>query len=209
MRRRLLLPGLVTNQKPTERGVITPLQVLLWGDYVIISTTELLSMPEFAGKNEVTLARKLRAIETAIRSYTNNNFQNRPARIEAASSETELLGYSPYIAVGDTVQISESINNGLYVVTAVDAEAETTTLDTGLFEAETNTVTKIVYPDDVIEGVINIMLWEITNRAKVGIKSETLSRHSVTYFDQDAGNQSLGYPASLMGFLKPYMKARF
>ena len=46
-------------------------------------------------------------------------------------------------------------------------------------------------------------------RDKVGIKSETLSRHSVTYYDQDAGNQVMGYPASLMGFLSPYIKARF
>ena len=180
-----------------------------WGDYVIISTNELLIMPEFSGKNAATLARKLRAIENAIRSYTNNNFQVRAARFEAVSSETELLGYSPYIKVDDTVQISESINDGLYIVTAVDAGTEKTTLDSELFESETNTVTKIVYPDDVIEGVINLMVWEITNRAKVGIKSESLSRHSVTYFDQDANNQIMGYPASLLGFLRPYMKARF
>ena len=47
------------------------------------------------------------------------------------------------------------------------------------------------------------------NRPKTGIKSETLSRHSVTYFDQDANNQVMGYPVTLLGFLKPYIKVDF
>ena len=53
------------------------------------------------------------------------------------------------------------------------------------------------------------MLWEIENRSKVGIKSETLSRHSVTYFDLDKTNQVMGYPVSLLGFLEKYKKVRF
>lgn len=64
------------------------------------------------------------------------------------------------------------------------------------------------YPDDVIECCINLCEWEVKNRGKVGIKAETLSRHSVTYFDQDASNQMNGYPVSLLGCLKPYRKAR-
>ena len=31
----------------------------------------------------------------------------------------------------------------------------------------------------------------------------------VTYYDQDASNTVMGYPVSLLGFLKPYRKARF
>lgn len=65
------------------------------------------------------------------------------------------------------------------------------------------------YPDAIVEGVINLMVWEFQNRSKVGIQSETLSRHSVTYFAQDANNQVMGYPTTLLGFLKPYIKARF
>ena len=70
-------------------------------------------------------------------------------------------------------------------------------------------MTKVEYPDDVQQGVIELMIWEVKNRQKVGIKSETLSRHSVSYYDQDANNQVMGYPVSLLGFLKPYIKARF
>ena len=57
--------------------------------------------------------------------------------------------------------------------------------------------------------MIDLMRWEAENRQKVGIKQEALSRHSVTYYDQDVNNSVLGYPVSLLGFLKPYMKARF
>ena len=65
------------------------------------------------------------------------------------------------------------------------------------------------YPMDVKMGVVNLMKWELTNRDKVGVASETISRHSVTYFDMDAGNAVMGFPVSLMGFLKPYKRARF
>lgn len=67
----------------------------------------------------------------------------------------------------------------------------------------------VVYPADIKMGVVNLLKWELGNRDKVGIASETISRHSVTYVDQTAANTLMGYPASLMGFLKPYMKARF
>ena len=46
-------------------------------------------------------------------------------------------------------------------------------------------------------------------RSKTGIKSETLSRHSVTYYDMDHENSLDGYPASLVGFLEPYKQMRW
>lgn len=65
------------------------------------------------------------------------------------------------------------------------------------------------YPMDVKMGVVNLLKWEMSNREKVGVQSESLSRHSVTYFNMDGDNSIMGYPRSLFGFLKPYMKARF
>lgn len=65
------------------------------------------------------------------------------------------------------------------------------------------------YPADVKMGVVNMLKWDLENRDKVGIQSETLSRHSVTYFNMDGDNSSMGYPKSLLGFLKPYKRARF
>ena len=183
---------------------------------MIVKVETLTSMSEFRGVDSNTLERKLNSVEQLIRAYTNNNFQNRAVRFEATSYGTELTAdykYSavlPFLKEGDTVEISQStanVNDGLYLVDSVkDGKV---TLDRDMFTVPYNLVTKIVYPVDVQEGVINLLLWEIENRQKVGIKQETLSRHSVTYFDQDADNQVMGYPVALLGFLSPYIKARF
>jgi len=110
--------------------------------------------------------------------------------------------------VGDTIQISQSLlNNGVYTVTEITDEGMT--LSGNLLDCKNNLVTKVFYPDDVVMGVVNLCKWELDNRAKVGIQSETISRHSVTYFNMDGENAVMGYPKSLLGFLKPYMKARF
>ena len=174
---------------------------------MIVSVKELLAMPEFSGKSETTLKRKLNAVEHLIRSYTNNNFQNRSIRMEGSSKGNVINGHAQYFKEGDTVQISQSdVNDGLYLVTEIADNF--IRLDADLFDVPKNLVTKVEYPADVQEGVIELMIWEAKNRQKVGIKSETLSRHSVSYYDQDANNQVMGYPVSLLGFLRPYMKAR-
>lgn len=175
---------------------------------MIIKVEELTSMPEFAGMDETMLKKKLDAIENLIRSYTNNNFQNRAIRFQGISQGKKLYGGSPFLKVGDTIQISiTGVNDGLYVINTIDEHS--IEIDRDLFPVKFNLVTKVEYPADIWSGVLNMMLWEVKNRDKVGIKSETLSRHSVSYYDQDANNTVLGYPVSLLGFLKPYMKARF
>lgn len=175
---------------------------------MIVKLEKLTSMEEFKDMDKDVLTMKLEAIENLIRAYTNNNFQNRTMRIEAAIENGVICGTCPYFKVGDTVQISQSmVNDGLYVITEIkDAGI---VLDGEVFDFPLNTVTKIIYPADVQKGVIDLLIWEKDNRSKVGIKSETISRHSVTYYDQDANNQVMGYPVSLLGFLKPYMKPRF
>ena len=65
------------------------------------------------------------------------------------------------------------------------------------------------YPMDVKMGVVNLLKWDLTMRDKIGVASESISRHSVTYVDQTGINTVMGFPVSLMGFLKPYKKARF
>lgn len=175
---------------------------------MIVPVEELLEIPDFSGKSEKSLKRKLNAIEHLIRSYTNNNFQNRSIRLEGSSQGDIIKGRTQFFKVGDTVQISQSqVNDGLYFITEIADDF--IRLDRELFPVPENLVTKVEYPADVQEGVIELMVWEVKNRQKVGIKSETLSRHSVSYYDQDANNQVMGYPVSLLGFLKPYMKARF
>lgn len=67
----------------------------------------------------------------------------------------------------------------------------------------------IIYPADIKMGAVNLIKWELGNREKVGVASESISRHSVTYFDMTGDNYIIGYPKALTGFLKPYMCARF
>ena len=175
---------------------------------MIISVEELMNLPEFQDQDSEVLQSKLDGIEILVRKYTNNNFQNRNIRFLADSEGSILNGVSPFLKVGDTIQITESgVNDGLYVVNSLTDES--VTVNKELFTVDHNLVTKIEYPPAVKSGVINLMKWEVGNRDKVGIKSETLSRHSVTYFDLDSNNQVMGYPVSLLGFLELYKKARF
>lgn len=175
---------------------------------MIITVDEVKTFPEFQGMSDDELTTLLDAVESLVRKYTNNNFQNRFIRFKASSEGKVLNGTSAYLHVGDTVQISESeVNDGLYVITELDDD--TVTVDKDLWTVDHNLVTKIEYPPAVKQGVINLLKWEATGRDKVGIKSESISRHSVTYYDQDVNNQVMGYPATLLGFLEMYKKARF
>lgn len=175
---------------------------------MVVNIEKLLSMPEFKGMDKDVLSAKLKAVENLIRSYTNNNFQNRTMRIEAPVINGMIQGHCPYFRVGDTVQISQSkVNDGLHEIMEITDTA--IKVDCEIYDFPTNIVTKVIYPPDVQKGVVDLMIWEKDNRKKVGIKSEELSRHSVTYYDQDSNNQVMGYPVSLLGFLKPYVKPRF
>lgn len=175
---------------------------------MIVPVENVMKLPEFFCQTESVIAEKLEAIELLIRAYTNNNFQNRYVRFTAASLGNRLLGTSDFLKVFDTVQISQSqVNDGLYVITEIGDDF--IRVDKDLYRYSDNLVTKVEYPADVRSGVIDLLKWEIANRSKAGIQSETLSRHSVTYFNQDANNQVMGYPVTLFGFLNPYIKARF
>lgn len=175
---------------------------------MIVAVDEVMKLPEFANQTESVIADKLKAVELSIRAYTNNNFQNRYVRFLAESLGNRLMGVSDFLKVGDTVQISQSkVNDGLYTITEISDTF--IRVDGNLYRYPDNLVTKVEYPADIKTGVIDLLKWEVKNRQKVGIKSETLSRHSVSYYDHDANNQVMGYPVALLGFLKPYIKARF
>ena len=155
------------------------------------------------------LEAKLTALEQAIRSYTNNNFQHRGYRswADLAGGVLKMNPFQPF-RTGDTVQITGSHrNNGLYTVT--ETSEYTATLSGETVDELEILVTKVVYPMDIKLGAVNLLKWDMEQRGKVGVASETISRHSVTYVDMTADNTIMGYPASLMGFLRPYCKARF
>ena len=173
---------------------------------MIISVEETKKLIVFDNWTDEKIERKLKAIEQIIRTYTNNNFQQRSYRRTA-----DIVG-SLFVAdalipfdVGDTVQISESgLNEGLFTVAEVDDA--TFTVNEAVKDENEVLVTKVAYPEDVVDCCLNMLEWEIKNRSKVGIKSETLSRHSVTY--EDSNSFFMGYPKGLLGCLTLYKKAR-
>lgn len=158
-------------------------------------------------ETDLMLEAKLRALEFLIRKHTNNNFQVRAIRSQSAILDSRIVSPPEYLKVGDTIQISESLlNNGIYTVKEI---SEGMTVSGELYDCAKNLITKVEYPPDVVMGAVNMLKWDLQNRDKVGMQSETISRHSVTYFNMDGDNSRIGYPKSLTGFLVPYMKARF
>ena len=158
------------------------------------------------------LEAKLQALELLIRAYTNNNFQIRAFRavaVAVAEGNTLLFNSTVPFKVGDTLQITESDFMQDELVTVLTIDESSITVSGELSDESGVVVTKVKDPTDVKMGIVNLMKWELNNREKVGVASETISRHSVTYVDQTGENTINGYPVALMGFLKPYIKARF
>ena len=175
---------------------------------MIISVEKAKELVSFNGWTDEKIKMKLLAVEQTIRAYTNNNFQNRGCRVQADIAAGVFMSEAliPF-NVDDTVQVSESrYNNGLFTV--YEANDTTFTVNEDTRDEDDVLITKVEYPADVVACCVNLLEWEVNNRGKVGIQSETLSRHSVSYFNMDAGNQVMGYPASLLGCLKPYRKVR-
>lgn len=163
-------------------------------------------------ESDSVLSAKLAALELLIRAYTNNNFQNRSFRaVAVAVSDNKELIFNSSIPfkVGDTLQITESEYQQDVLVTVEQKSGTTLAVNEELYDESGVVVTKVVYPMDIKLGAVNCLKWQLENGDKVGVQSETISRHSVTYFNMDGENSLMGYPKSLLGFLKPYMKARF
>lgn len=157
------------------------------------------------------LEARLLALEMSIRAYTNNSFQNRGLRCVADIRGGVFMSESliPF-DVGDTVMISQSDLQSDWLCTVKEVTDDTTfTVNEAVADDDCVLVTKVVYPADIKLGVANMLKWQLENGDKVGVASETISRHSVTYFNMDGDNSTLGFPKSLTGFLRPYMKARF
>lgn len=175
---------------------------------MILSVKEYLTFNPTDNVSSDVLEAKLRGIESAIRAYTNNNFQKRNIRFICPVVGNKLSLNTNLLKAGDTVQISASkYNDGVYDIISINDGL--ITLNENPEDEDRVTVTKVVYPPDIKIGVVNLMKWDAESRDKIGIASETLSRHSVTYSDMTGANSILTFPAALTGFLEPYRKARF
>ena len=171
---------------------------------MIITVEELKAVSELSSIPDEQLTVMCEGIEDFIRGYTNNSFTVRGITIYTPSTNGKLDKVSPIFKVGDTIQIKEPAGNaGIYVIQDLDG-----TLDKELFDDDNNKITLVKYPPSIKLGVVKLLQYNAKMDDKVGISSESLSRHSVSYA-QPSSDSIGGYPASMMSFLKPFMKARF
>ena len=173
---------------------------------MILSVDDLKRQVDCGADPDDLIVDKLAAIEAVIRAYTNNNFQQPGARFCGRAEGTAVHGTPPFFAAGDTVQItsSQAVNDGLYTVLAV--ETDCLRLDRPLAAAAHNLVTRVRYPADVVQCAVDLYRWKQQMGDKVGVKSETISRHSVTY--EDSATLYMGYPVGLLNGLRLHKKAR-
>ena len=153
-------------------------------------------------------------LETMVRKVTNNNFQLIKFRIRglrlSGSTIKASSGRVDIFKPGDTIEINGTdYNNGLYVVESVSDGVITIRGDFITEIHQGAIATKVSYPADVLTGVKKLIAYDAKMRDKAGIKSETVARWSVTYYDVTAAESSEGYPVSLLGFLDKYRKLRW
>lgn len=157
----------------------------------------------------------LYALEVACRSLTNNNFQNRHIRFK----EIEFVGANliaiqdPIVGlkVGDTIEVNYShYNDGLFVIEEI-AGKQIKVQGTPFSVANTggSMLTLVQYPADIARGIKKLIAYDKKMASKIGIKSESISRMSTTYYDVNASETVDGYPAALVSFLKKYEKMRW
>lgn len=164
-------------------------------------------------KTDEEIKRELLAIEVMIRNKTNNKFHDTRVRFKGTAKFKGNKIYGPFkdllFRLGDRIEVSKSIlNEGLFDIT--DITDEYIVIDEELEDLETDAlITKVKYPEDIRKGIVDLIRFDLNMADKVGIKSETISRYSVQYFDVGKKENVEGYPISLMEFIKKYRKIRW
>jgi len=157
----------------------------------------------------------LDGIEHSVRELTNNNFQNKSVRYHIKVIEephtiktTEIIRG---IRIGDNVELNYSrFNDGIYTVEEILEDGLKLAGEPLLYENTGDMmVTLVSYPPDIKRGVKKLIQYDKKMSGKIGIKSETISRMSTTYYDVNAAENIEGYPASLLSFLKKYERIRW
>jgi len=188
----------------------------------IITTNEVKTLLQITATATDSLIDTLIPVVTSdVHEYTNNYFQNYKTKIESgtfvfdASLKTltsdydfaEDYGY----ATGQDVIISGSLkNNGIHTISSVSDNVITfvaTSIST-IADEDSNartTIVKMEYPEAlklVVARMINYYLQE----NKDNVKSESISRYSVTYANDSMVN---GYPKSIISGLNRWKRVTF
>ncbi|MBN6206298.1 hypothetical protein JYK21_07525 [Ralstonia pickettii] len=155
----------------------------------------------------------LDAFEQAVRVLTNNNFQVKQVRYpikwvgdQFIMVDSDVKG----IREGDTIELNYThYNDGVYKV--LNVSEGIVTLQAELFPEEPKQaiLTLVRYPPDIKRGIKKLIQYDKKMAGKIGVKSETISRMSTTYYDVNASDNTDGYPAALLSFLNKYKKMRW
>lgn len=173
---------------------------------MLITAEEVKKIDKFKNYAIEDIERKLKKIEYAIRSHTHNQFLSKSIRFNSSIENNVILFNTQYIKKNDTILIKNEFCKDIFTISEIVENGLKIKED--IINSKNNLIVKVIYPFDIIEGALDVLEWDFKMRNKVGIKSETISRHSITYYDNDSNNTVNGYPVSLFGFLKPYRKAR-
>lgn len=171
---------------------------------MIISVTDLKQFIT-TDVSDLVLEARLSALETSIRQKTHNNFQDRRFRTSGEVQDGIIIPDDVYLFdVGDTIMV----NSDLCVIKSIGTSS--IEVNESIPDNPCVLITKVVYPKDIVVGVVDVMSWMLANpSAKAGIASETLSRHSVSYQGIGEFDSDIGCPSRLLSFLNQYKKARF
>lgn len=157
----------------------------------------------------------LDAYEQTVRQLTNNNFQNIHVRFRkiSFSDKSIILEDAPLgLRVGDTIQISSTkFNDCLTTIASINDKNIETNVEEPFFDGSFSGsfITKVQYPADIRMGVEELIKYKKQMGSKMGIKSESIARMSVTYYDINATDNIEGFPASKFSFLNKYKKMRW
>lgn len=155
----------------------------------------------------------LDAFEQAVRVLTNNNFQVKQIRhkIDFINNKTITINSDiEGVRKDDTLEINYSkFNDGLYVIDSLNSDE--ISVDTEMFtETPKQAILTLVrYPADIRIGIKKLIEYDKKMAGKIGIKSETISRMHISYYEVNASDNTDGYPKSLLSFLDKYKKMRW
>lgn len=157
----------------------------------------------------------LDAFENSVRTLTNNNFHNTNVRFTSVKFTSpniiNVYGEIEGLRIKDTVEVNNSAyNDGLFVVNKLTDDTIIVEGEPFLTANSTKAIVTLVsYPADIKRGIKKLIGYDTKMASKVGIKSETISRMSTTYYDVNASDNTEGYPSSLLSFLNKYEKMRW
>ncbi|MHB2275367.1 MAG: pyroglutamyl-peptidase I family protein [Enterococcus faecalis] len=103
------------------------------------------------------------------------------------------------------------INDCLTTVEAITEKTLETDVEEPFFEGSFSGafITKVEYPADIKMGIEELLRFKKSMGAKLGIKSESIARMSITYYDVSASDNIEGFPAAKFSFLNKYKKMRW